>query len=349
MRMRKVVAASVLTASAAFGPALPASAQETTIRIGTVRSVATVSNYTAIEKGWWKDLGIKVEIEDLDTSANVISLLATNRLQVVEGGVSAGLFNGLEQNMPLIVTSDRTSTPLGHKILVREDLKGQITKVSDLKGRIVGTNSVAAVTTYELGKTLEANGALLKDIDMKAIAFPLMGAAFKNKALDATLIIQPWATQLIEEKIAVELADPDDNVKIRPLTIAVTMVNTDWAKANPELVRKFFVGYMRGVREYCLAYHHGANREEMVDRGVRTSPSSPRAFFEKYPWPSRNMDGRVNMPSVMDMQDYFKEVGMVKTAFPAERIVTTEYIDHANKVLGPLPAVNPDSKLQGCR
>ncbi|HEY8579453.1 MAG TPA: ABC transporter substrate-binding protein, partial [Beijerinckiaceae bacterium] len=155
---------TLLAAAGAVLAASVAAAQERVVRVGTVRSLATLSNYVAIEKGWWKELGVRVEIEDLDTSANVISLLATNRLQVVEGGVSAGLFNGLEQNMPIIVAGDRISTPLHHKLLVREDLRGQVSRLADLKGRPVGTNGIAAVTSYELGRMMESDGGALKDL-----------------------------------------------------------------------------------------------------------------------------------------------------------------------------------------
>ena len=343
----QVRAAAALLAMAAL--AAPVAAQERVVRVGTVRSLATLSNYVAIEKGWWKELGIRVEIEDLDTSANVISLLATNRLQVVEGGVSAGLFNGLEQNMPIVVAGDRISTPLHHKLLVREDLRGKVARLADLKGLNVGTNGLAAVTTYELGRMMESDGGALKDIELKTVAFPLMGAAFKNRAIDATLVIQPWATQMVDQKLAFVLADPDDHVKPRPLTIAVTMFNTDWAKADPKLARDFFVGYMRGVREYCLGYHGGPQRAELVEIGLKAMKGSPRAFFEDYPWPARNMDGTPNMPSILDMQTYFKGENMVKAEQPAEKIFTREYIEHAAKALGPKPAVNAQSDKPGCR
>ena len=54
-------------------------------------------------------------IEDIDTSANMMALLAQNQLQIVEGGISAGYFNALEKGLPVTIVADRVSTPLGHK------------------------------------------------------------------------------------------------------------------------------------------------------------------------------------------------------------------------------------------
>jgi len=329
--------------------ATPALAQNQTIRIGTVRSVANVSVYTGIDKGWYKALGLNVEIEDLDASANAISLLATNRLQVVEGGISAGYFNGIEQKLPVIIVSDRTSSPLSHKLIVRQDLSGKVKTVADLKGLRIASNANASVTSYEVGKILESGGLNLNQVDLKIIGFPLMGAAFKNGAIDAALVIQPWASQIHDEKIGYIFADPDDVANPRPLTIAATIINTDWAKKDPELTRRFFVAYMRGVREYCLAYHRGANREETVERAARMGPIKDKGFIEKYPWPGRNLSGEMNVPSMLDIQRYYKQTDIVKTEFPAEQLFDRQYIDHANRELGPLPQVNPDSKLAGCR
>ena len=203
-------AAAIATALTIFVLAQGAKAQEQTIKIGAVRSVSSVSVYTGIDKGWYKALGLNVEVEDLDASANVISLLATNRLQVVEGGISAGFFNGIEQKLPIVIATDRTSSPLSHKLLVRQDLQGKVNRISDLKGMRIASNANASVTSYEVGKILEADGVNLSQIDLKIIAFPLMGAAFKNGAIDAALVIQPWGSSLVDEKIAYLIADPDD-------------------------------------------------------------------------------------------------------------------------------------------
>src|SRR5215831_6717791 len=80
---------------------------EETVRIGMARSVSNGAELIAIEKGYFKEVGIKVEIEDIDTSANTIALLAQNRLQIVAGGISAGYFNALEKGLPITIIADR--------------------------------------------------------------------------------------------------------------------------------------------------------------------------------------------------------------------------------------------------
>ena len=348
MTSKKMALALALCCAIGAAPLTSAWAQHT-IRIGAVRSVANVNVLTAIEKGWFKQFGIEVIVEDLNASADAISLLATNRIQIVEGGISAGFFNGVARGLPVVIAADRTSTPLHHKLLVRADLADTVKSIKDLKGRIVLSNAKASVTTYEVSRILQSAGLKPDDVELKIVAFPLMGAAFKNKAADAALIIQPFASQVAAENLGFVLADPDDYVQPRPLTIAGVLVNTEWAKANPEVAKNFFVAYMRGVRDFCIAYHDGPNRDENIDRLVRLGPIKNRVFFEKYPWPGRNLNGAMNVESMMDIQSFYHSIGVVKTQSPKEKLIDTQYADHANTVLGPLPQVNPQSKKPGCR
>src|SRR3979490_1788940 len=150
---------SLLASPALIGVwAAQTQAQEVTVKVGTVKSISTAATLTAIEKGYFKQYGIKIETEDLDTSANVIALLAQNQLQIVEGGISAGYFNALEKNLPITMVMDRVSSPLGHHLMLRPDLKGQVTRLRDLKGKIIASNGQGSVSTYEVGKMLQTDG-----------------------------------------------------------------------------------------------------------------------------------------------------------------------------------------------
>jgi NitT/TauT family transport system substrate-binding protein len=340
---------NLMVCLAVMGGAVAAHAQDVTVKIGMVKSISSVATLTAIEKGYFKEFGIKVETEDLDTSANVIALLAQNQLQVVEGGISAGYFNALEKKLPITMVTDRVSSPLGHHLMLRPDLKGQITRLKDLKGRIIASNGPGSVSTYEVGKMLETDGLTIADVDIKVFPFNQMVIAFANKAIDAAIVIPPFTSQFIDRGFAVSFKEPDDLVKPWPLTIAVAMINTDWAKPNRDLLRNYFTAYLRGVREYCQAYHGGSNRAEMIARLIRTGTETREELLYKYPWPARDPNGRINVDSMLDMQAWYKQNRFSSAQMPAERLADTSYADYAAAKLGPFVLENKDSKLAGCR
>ena len=123
--MRVWAKAAVLVASTLAGVTAAAGA-ETTIRIGMVRTISAGSMLVAIDKGYFKELGINVVVEELDSSANALALLSQNRLQAVLGGLSAGYFNALEKGLPITIGLSRVSTPIAHYLMLRSDLKDQV-------------------------------------------------------------------------------------------------------------------------------------------------------------------------------------------------------------------------------
>src|ERR1700704_1877388 len=193
-----VLQRALIASLALLANAWAVQAQEATIKIGLVKSISNVANLWAIGKGYFKEGGIKLVPEDLDTSANVLALLAQGQLQVIEGGISAGYFNGLEKNLPLTIVMDRVSSPLGHNLMLRPDLKGQITALRQLKGKVIASNGQGAVSTYEVGKMLETDGLTLGDVDIKVLPFPQLAVAFANKAIDAAIVIPPFTSTLLE-------------------------------------------------------------------------------------------------------------------------------------------------------
>ena len=338
----------VLAALGAAGCGV-AGAQEQTVKVGIARSTSNAAELMALKHGYFKEAGIKLEWDDIDTTANVIALLAQNQYQIVAGGISAGIFNALEKNLPITILSDRVSTPIGHNLMLRPDLKDTVKSLKDLKGKVVASNGQGSVSTYETGKMLEGVGLTINDVDLKIFPFTQMGLAFKNKAIDAGLLIPPFVWQLEQQGLAIPFASVDDLVKPQPMTIAVIMANTDWVKSNPDLVRRYMTAWLRGAREFCQAYHGGSNRQEVIDELVSSKTEPRKELLEKYPWPARSPNGKINVASMLDINAWYVTNKMSTVKFPAERVVDATYIDYAISKLGPFELQNKDSKLPGCR
>ena len=108
---------------------------EDIVKVGIARSTSNAAELMALKHGYFKEAGIKLEWSDIDSTANVIALLAQNQFQIVAGGISAGIFNALEKDLPITILSDRVSTPIGHNLMLRPELKDTVKSLKDLKGR----------------------------------------------------------------------------------------------------------------------------------------------------------------------------------------------------------------------
>ena len=84
------------------------------------------------------------------------------------------------------------STPIGHNLMLRPDLKDQIKRLKELKGKMIASNGAGSVSTYEVGKMLETDGLTIADVEMKVLPFTQMAVAFNNKAIDAAIVIPPF-------------------------------------------------------------------------------------------------------------------------------------------------------------
>jgi NitT/TauT family transport system substrate-binding protein len=348
MIIKTILSTCLMTASMMLADR-PAPAQEVTVRVGSAPSIAAGALLIASERGYFREVGIRVVIDPLDTAANAIALLAQNQYQIVEGGIAAGYFNALERKLPITIAMSRVSTPLGHNMMLRADLKDQVKEIKQLKGRVIATNGPGSVSTYEIGKLLETAGLTMSDVDLKVIPFAQYAIAFSNKAIDAALAIHPFTSQLRDLGLALPFADSDQLIEPRPVTISVNMINTDWAKRNPAVARNFYLAALRGARDYCQAYHGGTARKEMIDLLVKSGTERRPEMLHQYTWPARDPNGRVAIASMLDMQSWYVRNKYVSVPAPTERVLDLTYIEAAAQRLPPFIVENADSKLAGCR
>ena len=213
--MRLVLFAMIAIAVSARGFSV-AAAEPAKLVIGVVPSVPAGATYIAVEKGYFRDAGIEVELQNIESSATAMALLAANRMQVVEGGVAPNYWNALTQGLPVIMALERASSPLYHDVLIRPDMVGKLKTPADLKGRSVAEVAPGSSAHYEVGKVLESAGLTMKDIDLKYIPFPQMGIALANGAVDVAFEVPPFGQMVIAAGQGVHWLDPEEYIKVLP-------------------------------------------------------------------------------------------------------------------------------------
>jgi NitT/TauT family transport system substrate-binding protein len=323
--------------------------QRTAITIALVPSVPSGSTFIAAEKGYFRDAGLDVKIERIDSLSKAVAFVATNQVQVGQGGINAGYFNAVAEGLPIILTLESGSSPLYHRIILRPEMQDKIKTVADLKGRKVGISSPGSTSVYEIGMVLAAAGLRIKDIDLKYLAFTQMGAALADGALDAALAVAPFSDSAVEQKIALPWIDPEEGyIKRLPLTNVAYIANTEWIKQSPDAARRLFVALARAGRDYCQAYHHGPNRAEVVGIMVKNKIVADRDLIDKMDWQARSPNGELDLDSVDSVQTFFKQEAIIDKTAPRERLIDASFSQAAAKELGPFELVNKSSKLSGC-
>jgi NitT/TauT family transport system substrate-binding protein len=342
--MRLSFARATAVAFCAIAFATPAPAQQKPVTIATVLSVPSVANFIAIEKGYFRDAGVEVNIESIDALTKAMALLATNQIQMAQGGINAGFFNAVGQGLPVVLGMESGSTPINHNFLVRPDLKDKIRTPADLKGRSVAVSGAGALSVYELGSLMESV------VDVKQLAFPLMISALANKSLDAALLVAPFADTAIAQGVGVPWVDPEEGyIKALPMTSLAYMASADWIKRDRSTAAKVVLALVRAGRDYCQAYHHGPNRGEVLDMMVKNGIGRDRAQLDNMSWQARSTDGAVNIKSLLDIQRLYAKEGLLQKAPPEDKLVDAALAADAAKALGPFKLINEASPLKGCR
>jgi NitT/TauT family transport system substrate-binding protein len=341
---------STLAFILAVMPLAPAVAQSLThVVIATVPTIASTSTYIADAKGYLREAGIDAEIQKIDSVSTAMPMLASGRVEVAQGGFSAGYWNGLAQGMPVIMAFEGGSSPLNHHVLISAANKDKLKTIADLKGRTVALNAPGSIIGYDLYKVLGSAGLTFKDVDIKYIGFPQMGIALQNGAIDAAVNVPPFGDLMIEKGLGVSWLDTDEYLKPSPVSVVHYVINADWAKQNRDLAHRLFIAMARGTRDYCQAYHHGPNRDEVIAIMIKYGVAGDHDTLDKFPWQARDPNGRFNIASVLDVQDWYFKDGVIKQKFTPEQLVDPSYADAAAKELGAFNLINKDSKLGGCR
>jgi NitT/TauT family transport system substrate-binding protein len=335
---RYLLAAFVFAAFS--GVAGHAQAQELTV--GTIGTSSDAPFFIADAKGYFAEQGLKVNFVRFDSAAKSIPSVGSGEVDVGSGASSSGLYNAAARGIGIKIVADKARNAKGYgfaAIMARTDLidSGKIKSVKDLKGLKVAMSANGNSENALMNYTLMQAGLTYSDIDPVFLGFPNQIAAFANKAIDASLTVEPTVSELLKLGTAKKLISVDE---IFPdFQTAVVFYSPKFMHDQPENAKKLMIAYLKAVRYYdgALMDGHltGQNAEDVIKILTKYSfikdPEVHRSIVSHWIDPN----GDVNMASLQMAWQYFVDTKQIDGSVKVGDVVDLSYVHDAAKALGP--------------
>jgi NitT/TauT family transport system substrate-binding protein len=309
------------------------------VRVGAVGTLDEAGFYAALEKGYFQQEHIAIQIESFKSAADMIVPLSTGEIDVGAGAPSAGLYNAVAQGVDLRVVADKSKNRLGHELaglVIRKDLvdRQEFRGFQDLQGRRVAIGGTASSPEIRLERALQVGGLTSGDIDLVIMSYPDQIAALANGGLDASIMIEPLATETEIRGIAVkwpgayELGPEQEG--------AVILYSPEFIQRDVNLAQRFMVAYVRGARLANDAFIKGdiGLRDELVGILIKYTSVKDRELYAKMSIPVPDPNGSVNVSNMQDQMSWYVARGYMKAPVAIDVLVDQRFVVEAVRQLG---------------
>lgn len=321
-----------------LAPAAPAGGQAV-LRLGVVASVSDAGFFVPLEKGYFSEEGLTVEFLPFRSAADMVVPLGVGQLDIGGGAVSAGLFNALARGVDLRIVADKGTIRVGYSyeaLIIRRDLveSGRFKGLSDLRGMRIALPARGISPHIDLWMFARLGNVNIEEIEVVVMPFPDMTVAMANKAIDGAVLIEPFKTVAVEEKIGVLIETAD---KVYPdHQVAVVLYSPAMRREKVDLGRKFMAAYLRAVRDYNDGFvkKQMQKRREVIAILAKHTPVKDLALYEKMVMPWLDPNGGVIRQSLRFDQDWYAQHGFVPRKVNLSLVVDDRFVLHALERLG---------------
>jgi NitT/TauT family transport system substrate-binding protein len=230
------------------------------VNVGINNSGSDAPILIADEKGYFGEVGLEVELVEFKSGGQMVPAIGSGQIDVGAGSPGAGLYNAIGSGLDLRIVADKATMVPGHAympLMVRKDLvdSGQVQEVADLAGRTIAQSSEGSTASSTLGAILETAALGYEDVRLESLGFPEHVAALQNGSVDASLLVEPFATVAEEQGAAVRFFDPSEVYSGQQ--VAVLVYNGAFADEGVAATC-FMEAYLRGARDYYKAVEPGS-------------------------------------------------------------------------------------------
>ncbi|HVZ53521.1 MAG TPA: ABC transporter substrate-binding protein [Pseudolabrys sp.] len=300
-----LVAASAGTASAAD-----------LIRLGEGPFITGGGFFVARAKGYFAKMGIELQTKSYTDGAMAVPSLLSGEIDITGTTANAALFNSVAKGAQLVLVLDHGNNKVGRAYTAMnvsmQMYNAGVKSMADfakLKGKRIGLGATGSINQYTIAKALQKAGLdPRKDVTwITNVPQPDLMKMLGQNEVDATDLAYQFAYFAQQNKwgpiVAVDdEIDPDGN-------ISIIAARKDFIKNKRDVLVRFAMAYLQGVKEFDAAAEAPDKHEDIVkilaESTFLKKPELVKAIAPH--WSYTSEDGAPNVKSVMAMQDYWSD------------------------------------------
>jgi NitT/TauT family transport system substrate-binding protein len=266
-RAVRLGAALAILAAIAAPPAARAQAPLTTLTVGTLSSDNSAAVYYAQELGFFKKVGLDVQISAMASGPVTAAAVTGGALDIGVANVATiavARTRGvpLKFLFPASIAGDGTLTD---QIAVAKD--SPVKTAADLNGKTIGVNGLRDLQQLCAMAWIDKHGGDSKTVQFIEVPIPQMGAALQAHRIDGGMPVEPFVTAQKDQIRS--LGSVLDGVGPHYMVIGYLATDT-WLAAHADVAARF----VRAMREASIwGNAHRAESAAIIERIMHVDAS----------------------------------------------------------------------------
>jgi len=289
------------------------------LRVANCQNTVVLGLYYGIEKGYFKEAGLDLELVRVAHGAAAVSAVAAGQADIGWASVVVPIFarsNGVK--VKVFMTSDQEGPPNHYGTFLVASARSGVTDISQLKGKTVVINAFGTAGELAIRDRLQKIGISWDDVKKVVVPFPQMPAALELGNGDMVVTIQPMYAAIAANKaIGAKLLDRGtlSASATQAVTASVYFASDEWLAKNEKAALAFGRAFLRAQKELS------ADRNLRIELIMKiagmdraTAETIPEAWFETL---------AVRKEAVVPNYDTLVRTGMMTKPFPIDEVIAT--------------------------
>lgn len=238
-----IVAGTAAAIGLSFFSTAASAAETVKVAIGQKGLWDTMVTAMGVEKGFFEDEGLDVEITWTRGGAETLQAAMTGSTAFALANGTLGVLSAYKKGAPIyIVSSEMAGAP---DLFWYAKTDSDINSLNDAAGKTVGFSRPGSSTHLTLLELEGHNGVDVKETPTGGISGTL--TQVMSGQIDVGWAVPPFVLDKVQSGEVKVIARGSDVPHLADQSVRVNVVNADVLKNNPEMVEKFMRAYARTI------------------------------------------------------------------------------------------------------